>query len=150
MQDVMKESSWDILLRERSTGVTKRLKKVVESVKVKFNECFGKQIRACEYEIDEQDIVSNLAQTEILKQINLVETVDQDILDVGEGIQEPKNQSNLKNLRYVKLNHSKNQIIGDKNKGVMTRRRLAAKEIYLISKIEPKDVVEACTWMRIG
>jgi len=48
--------------------------------------------------------------------------------------------------RYVTLNHSEDQIIGDKNKGVQTRRRIAqdSNEYCLISKIEPKTVNEAC------
>lgn len=63
-------------------------------------------------------------------------------------MQESENQ---KTPRYVRLNHYENQIIGDKNKGVMTRRRLAVEEVCLISKVEPKDVVEACkdeNWIR--
>lgn len=63
-----------------------------------------------------------------------------------------KNQNNQKTLRYVKFNHLENQIIGDKNKGVMTRRRIASEEICLISKIEPKDVVEVCkdeNWIKV-
>lgn len=58
-------------------------------------------------------------------------------------VQEPESQNNKQISRYVKLNHFENQIIGDKNKGVMTRRRLAAKVVFLISKIEPKVLVEA-------
>jgi len=44
------------------------------------------------------------------------------------------------------LNYFKNQIIGDKNKGVQTRRRIAEEheEYCLISKIEPKSMNEAC------
>lgn len=82
------------------------------------------------------------------KQNDLVETFN---LDVAEEVWELDNQNNQKTRRYVRLNHSKNQIIGDKNKGIMTRRRLASKEVCLISKVEPKDVVEACkdeNWMR--
>lgn len=46
---------------------------------------------------------------------------------------EPKYQ---KTPRYVRLNHFENQIIGDKNKGVMTRRRLANQEVCFVSQIE--------------
>lgn len=60
-----------------------------------------------------------------------------------ERVQEPKILENPKTPRYVRLNHLENQIIGDKNKGVMTRRRLV-EEICLISKIKPKSVDEAC------
>lgn len=42
------------------------------------------------------------------------------------------------------MNHTNNHILGEKNKGVITRRRLATKEICLISKIDPKDAVESC------
>lgn len=55
-----------------------------------------------------------------------METVNPDIVVASEQVQEPDNQNNQKTLRYVRLNHSKNQIIGDKNKGAMTRRRIAS------------------------
>jgi len=44
------------------------------------------------------------------------------------------------------LNHSKDQIIGDRNKCVPTRRPIAEdqEEICLILKIEPKSTGEAC------
>lgn len=45
--------------------------------------------------------------------------------------------------RYVRLNHSENQIIDDKNRGAMTRRRII-EEYYLIYKIKCKNVDEAC------
>lgn len=45
-------------------------------------------------------------------------------------------------LRYVRLNHSEEQIIGDKNAGVQTRRKLRENSC-LISTIEPKTVKEA-------
>lgn len=41
------------------------------------------------------------------------------------------------------MNHLEDQIIGDKNKGVETRRRLT-EEYCLISKSEPTSVNEAC------
>lgn len=52
--------------------------------------------------------------------------------------------TNQNKPRYVRLNHSKNQIIGNKNHGVMTRGRLANEEVCLISQIEPEYVIEAC------
>lgn len=58
MQDVMKESSWDILLKVRPIGVTTRDRKIIDSANVKVNECLGKQIRACRYEFDDEDVVS--------------------------------------------------------------------------------------------
>lgn len=54
-----------------------------------------------------------------------------------------------KTPRYVRLNHSEDQIIGDKSKGVMRRRRLQAKEVCLISQIKPTSVVEECK-MNVG
>jgi len=44
------------------------------------------------------------------------------------------------------MNHPKDQIIGDRNKGIRTRRKFVEdqEEIFLISKIEPKSVNEAC------
>lgn len=58
-----------------------------------------------------------------------------------------------KTPKYVQRNNSKEQIIGDKRKGVLTRRRVAKEEvnICLLSKVEPKIVSEACKdecWMK--
>lgn len=107
-------------------------------------------MRACEYD-DGQHVVLNPIQTKELKQNDPVETVNPDVATISGEVQELENQSNQKTLRYVRLNHFENQIIGDKNKDVMTRRRLVAEELCWISKIEPKDFVKACkdeNWMR--
>jgi len=65
---------------------------------------------------------------------------------LNEPVQEIEVQVSPKIPRYVKMNHSKDQIIGDKSKGVQTKRRIAqdSEEYCLISKIEPKTVNEAC------
>ncbi|GLJ26667.1 hypothetical protein SUGI_0518960 [Cryptomeria japonica] len=107
------------------------------------DENLGKEIRACCYD-DGQHVVLAPIQIEEPKQNDLVEIVKPDVVAAGAEVQEPDNLNNQKTPSYVRLNHSKNQIIGDKNKGVMTRRRLATEEVCLISKVEPKDVVEAC------
>lgn len=125
----------------------KRLRKIVESACVRVYENLGKEIRAYD---EGQHIFLAPIQLEGPKQNNLVETktINLDVVAVGDDVQEYDNQ---KTLRYVRLNHSENHIIGDKNKGVMTRRRLVVEEVCLISKIEPKDVVEACkdeNWIR--
>lgn len=49
-----------------------------------------------------------------------------------------------KTPRYLRLNHFEDQIIGDKNKGVMTRRRLGNEEVCIISQIAQAYVIEAC------
>ncbi|GLJ21382.1 hypothetical protein SUGI_0393600 [Cryptomeria japonica] len=126
----------------------KRLKNIVESESVKVDENLGKGIRAYD---EGQHVVLALIQPENLKQNDLVET--EIVVAAGEDVQDPEseNRNNQKTPRYGRLNHSENQIIGDKNKGVMTKRRLATKDICLISKVEPKDVVEACkddNWIR--
>lgn len=62
----------------------------------------------------------------------------------------------LKTLtRYVQKNHCEHQIVGDKNEGVKTRRRLSkASEhvnICLLSEFEPKIFSDACKdeqWMK--
>ena len=50
-------------------------------------------------------------------------------------------------LIIVKKNHPENQIIGDINKGVQTRRKLVKDseqyQVYFLSMIEPKNVYEA-------
>ncbi|GLJ18479.1 hypothetical protein SUGI_0327680 [Cryptomeria japonica] len=48
-------------------------------------------------------------------------------LIVTEG--QSRETESQKTPRYVRLNHSEDKIIGDKRKGVMTRRRLAVEEI---------------------
>lgn len=53
-------------------------------------------------------------------------------------------QQQVNTPRYVRLNHSKSQIIGNKYQGVMTRGRLENGEVCLISQIEPASVIEAC------
>jgi len=65
---------------------------------------------------------------------------------LNEPIQEIEVQESPKIPSYIRLNHSKDQIIGDKRKGVQTRRKIAqdSEEYCLISKIEPKSVNEAC------
>jgi len=44
--------------------------------------------------------------------------------DVEEQAQEIEAQAIPKTPRYVRMNHPKDQIIGDKNRGVQTRRRV--------------------------
>ena len=43
--------------------------------------------------------------------------------------------------KYVRKYHSKNQIIGDKDVGLIKRRK-EREEVFLLSHIEPKDVGE--------
>lgn len=45
-------------------------------------------------------------------------------------------------MRYVRLNHNLDQIIGDKDAGVLTRRRIRENSC-MISTIEPRTAKEA-------
>lgn len=63
--------------------------------------------------------------------------------NVEERTQESKVQENPKTPRYVILNHFEDNIMGNKKKYVQTRRRIV-QDYCLISKIEPKNVNEAC------
>lgn len=70
---------------------------------------------------------------------------------IVEEHKELESQVNPKTPKYVKVNHFEDQIIGDKGKCVMTRRRLDAEEVCLISQIEPESFIEACkdeNWMK--
>ncbi|XP_059070511.1 uncharacterized protein LOC131860153 [Cryptomeria japonica] len=51
-----------------------------------------------------------------------------------------------KTPRYVQKNHSIDQIIRDKNKGIITKRKVSQEQVLLclLSEIEPKLVEEAC------
>lgn len=58
-----------------------------------------------------------------------------------------------KTPRYVQKNNSNNQIIGDKNKGVITRRKVTEEQVLLclIFETKPKTVEEYCkdqNWMK--
>lgn len=58
-----------------------------------------------------------------------------------------------KTSRYVQKNHSKNQTIGYKNRGVIIRRKVVEEQVILclLSKFEPKKVEEAYkdqNWMK--
>jgi hypothetical protein len=72
-----------------------------------------------------------------------VDSVNQEEGNVEDIIQYFEVQENPKTLRYVRLNHSEDKIIGDKKKGVQSRGRIA-QEFCLISNIEPKNVNESC------
>lgn len=63
-------------------------------------------------------------------------------------VEEEALKRNPKMLKYMQKNHSKDQIIGDKRKGVQTRTRVAMVEepinLFLFFEIEPKILTEAC------
>ena len=64
--------------------------------------------------------------------------------DEGDSQQPPVKPSS----RIIRKNHPENQIIGDKNKGVQTRRKILAESekshVAFLSTTEPKSFNEAC------
>lgn len=61
-------------------------------------------------------------------------------------------QQQVNTPRYVRLNHSESQIIGNKYQGFMKRGRLTNEEVCLISQIELASVIEACEdkhWIKV-
>lgn len=128
---------------------------MIESANVRVGEDSARSSRYCGYDSDDQETSTNKgknSQTQNQLQIVPINQESQEgetSASVEERIEEPKVRDNTKVPWYVKLKHSKNKIIGDKNKGVQTRRNIV-EDYCLISKIEPKDVNEACNdeyWM---
>jgi hypothetical protein len=125
------------------------LNKIVESANVRVDEDIEKPSRSCGYDPNEQNDSSNKEEQARIQdqvQIILLDPVNQEKEEneyEEEIIQESEVQENTKTPRYIKLNHFEDNIIGDKMKCVQTRR-IIAKEYCLISKIEPKNVDEAC------
>lgn len=104
----------------------KRLKKVVESVNVKVDEDLHK---------GRQTIVNQIEDSHI---------EDEEQFD-GEQEEAPSKSPN----RYVQKNHPEDQIVGNRNEGVQTRKRLAINNeqvnFFLMSEMEPKTYDEATT-----
>lgn len=118
-----------------------RLRKIVESANVKVDEGLYKQEKYHSYESDDEEenqIVS--AQTQDQNQNGSVEQIEEDAVDDEVETQKTATKDVPKTLRYVKLNHSENQIIGERNSGVKTRARHARDEICLTLQVEPKNV----------
>lgn len=135
----------------------KRLRNIVESASVKVDEDSVKSSRWYNYNSDEDNTNQGKnTQTPNLLQIipyvlvkqpqvvskNQVSQEAQTSASVEENLEDTEVLESPKTPRYVKLNHSESQIIGNKSEGVQTRRN-NAEEYCLISKIEPKSVIEA-------
>jgi hypothetical protein len=117
------------------------LKKIFESANVKVYEDIYKPSRSYGYDSNDHNDNSNRGrQVQIQNQVQiiLVDPINQE----EERIKEFEIQENPKTPRNVILNHFEDKIKGDKKKGVQTRRRIA-KEYFLISQIEPKNVNKA-------
>ena len=128
----------------------KRLQKIVESTNVKVDENFREEGR---YINDEptQDVRQTflpISAQSCIVQYLLAQQHDTPAhtneSDIIKELMQPDIE-HQKTPRYVRLNHFEDQIIGDKNKGVMTRRRLANEEICLVSQVEPTSISEACS-----
>lgn len=120
----------------------KRLHRIVESANVKVDEHHKSQTNSFGREPAEEMIMSKLVRTVPKQSTKMIAP----ILSKNSTMTEEQNKESesQKTPRYVRINHSEDQIIGDKNKGVMTRRRLANEEVCLISQIEPTSINKAC------
>lgn len=109
----------------------KRLRKIVESANVKVDENLHNFIPLDGYVSDEPDC-----------------TKLEGIIDEQEVHNEEEDalEKTPKTPKYVQTNHSKGHNIGDKRKGVLTRRKAIQVEVkfYLLSKFELKLVRESC------
>lgn len=116
----------------------KRLQKIVESANVKIDEQFRGNSRYIDSEpaieiITNEPIINTPVQNGDL--VTLASSGDSTVTE---------EQQQVKTPWYVRLNHSKDQIIGNKFQGVMTRGRLANEEVCLISQIETTSINEEC------
>lgn len=105
-----------------------RLRKMVESINVRIYDKF--QVRERNYD-------QNLEMT--IQKKELVESENNRKICVSEQFEAPKTP------RYVPRNHLEDQIIGDRNRGMLTRSK-AREELCLISQVEPRTTNEACKY----
>jgi FtsZ-interacting cell division protein YlmF len=123
----------------------KRLNKMVDCIDVKIDEG-----------IPAREVYSNETSTEDTaksedEQVQESENEDSE-LDEDSDTQTDSNQQSTTNSssRIIQKNHPASQIIGEKDKGVQTRRKLIKTteqyHIALISMLEPKNFNEASTY----
>lgn len=136
MQGLMKYLPW-IFFQNQSLQVLQQRVNKVESVNVKFDENLQNSIAIDGY-------VSNEPDYREMEEID----DEQEVQNEEEEAQE----KTPKTPRYVQNNHSKDQIIGDKRKGVLTKSKDVEVEVNLclLFEVEPKSISEACKdehWM---
>lgn len=122
----------------------KRTKKIVETVNVKVDEYSYKSDDTNKYSaVEKQRIVIIEPNIQIDAEQNKKEDIAQPVDEEDED-EEQEETSIEKSVipRYVKLNHLAYQIIGDKNIGVQTRRKIRESSC-LIPTIESKTVRES-------
>lgn len=127
--------------------------KIVESVNAKIDEFPDKPDDANKSHLanDEQKLM--FIELDVQKDVEQNSAVEESQLVEDEEDEEHEEVIAPEQVipRYVRLNHPENQIIGDKNIGVQTRRKIRDRSC-LISIVEPKTVREALKdddWLKI-
>ena len=122
-----------------------RLHKIIESADVKVDDLKTKNFKHQEAIIDSESDDDEEETIDTQKKVEEKEGIQEDEISTNEEREESPRRDTKTPSRIIQKNHPEDQIIGDKEARVQTRRKLLYQtEIALLSCIEPSSIKEAC------